>query len=261
MAKELPYFKFEPNEWINGNIQMASPIEKAYFIELCCLYWSRLGDVPVELAIRKSCEGNATAFNSLKDLSIFRVAENRIEINFLDVQMAEFFSVSKQNSENAKIRWAEIKRLKELTDATAMRPHSDRNANRIEENRREERKKELLSVFWNLYGKKEGLKKVTDKWMKLPIETMEIIIQRVPAYIQSTPDLKFRKQPLTYLNGEHWNDEVLNASIGANGEVKKKYRVSTMGNHTFHHWTDQEHRDWIAAHNQTNFHNVKCLEE
>jgi uncharacterized LabA/DUF88 family protein len=34
MAKELPYFKFEPNQWENGNIQICSHEEKGVFIDL-----------------------------------------------------------------------------------------------------------------------------------------------------------------------------------------------------------------------------------
>ncbi len=33
MAKELPYFKFEPNAWENGNIQMLSREDKGLFID------------------------------------------------------------------------------------------------------------------------------------------------------------------------------------------------------------------------------------
>ena len=32
MAKELPYFKFEPNQWENGNIQMLSREDKVYLL-------------------------------------------------------------------------------------------------------------------------------------------------------------------------------------------------------------------------------------
>ena len=52
MAKELPYFKFEPNAWENGNIQMLSREDKGLFMDLCAIYWSRLGDVPIKLAIQ-----------------------------------------------------------------------------------------------------------------------------------------------------------------------------------------------------------------
>jgi hypothetical protein len=147
MAKELPYFKFEPNEWINGNIQMASPLEKAYFIELCCLYWSRLGDLPIEFALRKGCEGNANALESLKNLGVFDTDSGRLTIKFLDIQMAEFFAKSEKNSQIAKGRWAEIKRLKDLADANALQTQSEGSTNRIEENRIEENKENIYPVF------------------------------------------------------------------------------------------------------------------
>ena len=37
MAKELPYFKFEPNAWENGNIQMLSREDKGLFIDICSI--------------------------------------------------------------------------------------------------------------------------------------------------------------------------------------------------------------------------------
>jgi uncharacterized protein YdaU (DUF1376 family) len=97
------------------------------------------------------------------------------------------------------------------------------NDNELDNNKEKEVivKKEKFEIFWNLYCYKTGRKHVEAKWMKLPIETMELIIQRVPAYVKSTPDVKYRKQPLTYLNGEHWNDEVskTNEQISADGKI------------------------------------------
>lgn len=63
--------------------------------------------------------------------------------------------------------------------------------------------------FWNLYNKKVGKKKVEAKWHKLNKETRELILQKLPAYISSTPDPQYRKNPLTYLNNESWNDEII----------------------------------------------------
>ena len=83
MAKELPYFKFEPNQWENGNIQMLSREDKGLFIDLCSMYWSRLGDVPFKLVIQKLCGGNAVALNSLCDEKIIEVIEGNIYIKFL----------------------------------------------------------------------------------------------------------------------------------------------------------------------------------
>ena len=60
-----------------------------------------------------------------------------------------------------------------------------------------------------MYGKKEGLKKVKEKFIKLDEATIERIIIAVPKYLQSkTVKDGFKKNPLTWLNGEHWNDDI-----------------------------------------------------
>lgn len=65
----------------------------------------------------------------------------------------------------------------------------------------------LFERFWNMYDKKEGRSKCESKFKKLKPEQIEKIFEILPTYIARTPDSKYRKNPLTYLNGEHWNDE------------------------------------------------------
>jgi len=43
MAKELPYFKFEPAEYIAGDIQDCSFEAQGVFINICALYWIKQG--------------------------------------------------------------------------------------------------------------------------------------------------------------------------------------------------------------------------
>lgn len=102
MAKELPYFKFEPSEWTHGNIQMCSNDAKVSFIELCCLYWNRLGDCSVQLAIAISCNRNESLFNELVDCKIVKIKGSSVFINFLDVQLNEFNLVKKARAESGK---------------------------------------------------------------------------------------------------------------------------------------------------------------
>jgi len=130
MAKELPYFKFEPNQWENGNIQMLSREDKGLFIDLCSMYWSRLGDVPLKLAIQKLCAGNATALNSLCDEKIIEVLDSNIFIKFLSEQLNEFEDTSKQNSKNAKEGWEKRRKLKDECErnATASNPQCENDA-------------------------------------------------------------------------------------------------------------------------------------
>lgn len=119
MAKELPYFKFEPNQWENGNIQICSREEKGLFMDLCAMYWSRLGDVPFKLAIQKLCDGNATAFDSLCKEGIISIVENNICIDFLNEQLQEFEDISQINSKNAKEGWVKRRKNKQLSERNA----------------------------------------------------------------------------------------------------------------------------------------------
>lgn len=60
--------------------------------------------------------------------------------------------------------------------------------------------------FWNIYNKKTDSKKCKDKFMKLHRKEVEKILEVVQEYVNSTPDVQFRKNPLTWLNGKCWND-------------------------------------------------------
>lgn len=153
MAKELPYFKFEPNQWENGNIQMLSREDKGLFMDLCSMYWSRLGDVPLKLAVQKLCAGNATALNPLCDEKIIEVLEGNIFIKFLSEQLNEFEDTSKQNSKNAKEGWEKRRKQKEESErnATALNPQCEnyaiREDERIEDEIKEDEKKEKTKRF------------------------------------------------------------------------------------------------------------------
>lgn len=63
--------------------------------------------------------------------------------------------------------------------------------------------------WWQMYGKKRGKKKAKQKWDKLTVEQQTACLIATPAYVASTPDRTYRKDPLTYLNGECWNDEII----------------------------------------------------
>jgi hypothetical protein len=166
MAKELPYFKFEPNQWENGNIQMLSREDKGLFMDLCSMYWSRLGDVPYKLALQKLCAGNATALNPLCDEKIIEVIDGNIFIKFLSEQLNEFEDTSKQNSKNAKDGWIKRRKLKEESErnATALKSQCEIDAIREEKikedkiiiNNIEERKLKFASTlesYLSIYGK------------------------------------------------------------------------------------------------------------
>jgi hypothetical protein len=48
-----------------------------------------------------------------------------------------------------------------------------------------------------------------NKWKKMTGAEHFDCIAATPAYVESTPDKAYRKDPLTYLNGKCWNDEII----------------------------------------------------
>lgn len=121
MAKELPYFKFEPNQWETGLIQSCSVESKGLFIDLCSLYWSRLGELPYAFALQKICNGNSDAFDELIKWDIFTIKDDQIYIEFLDEQLESFQDTSKKRAIAANKRWSDANALQMQSKSNAIR--------------------------------------------------------------------------------------------------------------------------------------------
>lgn len=68
-------------------------------------------------------------------------------------------------------------------------------------------REEDFKKFWEMYNKKAGTKDARTKFLKLSDKEVEQIFKTLPYYLKSTPDLKFRKLPTSYLNQRTWEDE------------------------------------------------------
>jgi hypothetical protein len=220
MAKELPYFKFEPDQWENGTIQMCSKAQKGLFIDLCSVYWSRLGELPYALALQKHCNGDASELQALIDNDIIGLVNNQIIIEFLDEQLDEFQKTSDKRRDAANKRWNK--------DANALQLQSKSNAIREEKRREEKRINIEFDLFWDLYEKKVNRVKSEKKWLSLKDKEREAIIDFIPRYKKNQPDPQFRKDPMTFLNNRSWEDEIIGESkkeVGANFNDKALYQT------------------------------------
>lgn len=63
--------------------------------------------------------------------------------------------------------------------------------------------------FWGIYDKPTEKQNCKLKWGKLKKSDKELIFEKLPAYVEATPDRQFRKNPLTYLTRKAWLDEHL----------------------------------------------------
>ena len=65
-----------------------------------------------------------------------------------------------------------------------------------------------FTTFWDLYDKKVDKHKCLLKWRRITAKEKELIFINVPLYIKSLSELRYQKNPLTYLNGRCWEDVV-----------------------------------------------------
>ena len=68
-----------------------------------------------------------------------------------------------------------------------------------------------FELFWEAYGKKIDRSKCERKFNNLSKAERAAILAHVPEYVASTPNVQYRKNPFTYLNGKCWLDEHLPA--------------------------------------------------
>ena len=73
--------------------------------------------------------------------------------------------------------------------------------------------------FWDAYGKKVDRVKCEKAWNKLSKDEIEKINTTVELYVKSKSDIQFRKNPLSYLNGKCFNDELPGYTNNQNNNI------------------------------------------
>ena len=91
-------------------------------------------------------------------------------------------------------------------------------------------KNDAFSEFWNIYNKKQDKISCESKFLKLPKKDIENILLVVKDYVISTPDVKYRKNPLTWLNRKCWEDDIVleNKPAGLTFEQIKEEQRKNM---------------------------------
>lgn len=98
--------------------------------------------------------------------------------------------------------------------------------------------------FWKAYAKNIGKPKCRRKWEKIKQAAREKIMQHLALYVRSTPDVKYRKNPLTYLNGEAWNDEIIQPTpTNGNKSNQQRRLASLVEGHANRYGTDSSNRE------------------
>lgn len=221
---KLQWFKFTPTDWIMGKIQRCPEITQARFMRLICLYWNKecvLSFEDAEIEIDKE------HLDILISKKIIKIEDNYLVIEFLNEQLENISETSEKRRKAVLERWAKAKQndtsvSENNTSVLQNDTEKRREEEEIEKKRLEKEKKESdFIIFWDKYNKKLNLKDSKKKFLSLKQEQIDKIIEVVDNYVLSTPDIKYRKHPTTWLNGECWNDEInINLMQNKNGTTK-----------------------------------------
>lgn len=249
MAKELPYFKFEPAEYLTKDISFCSLSAQGLFINICSYYWQRGCELTKQQLLKRL--NHEKELNELIEEGTIDVIGNDIKIKFLDIQLLELEARSVVNKVNGSKGGRPKKEVVETIIKTETKPNNNPTVNqnetetkgiRIEENRTEDKsksKKRLsdFELFWELYDRKVDKPSAKNKFLELKDSDVVKIFEVVEKYVKSTPELKYRKHPARWLKGECWNDHINDS------EIKPKLFRCTyqnfLGNITVDHTEEQ----------------------
>lgn len=68
---------------------------------------------------------------------------------------------------------------------------------------------EDFELWWCSYDKKVGKEKAKKLWDKLSNKDKKACMEYTPAYVASTSEKRFRKNPETFIRNKSWNDEII----------------------------------------------------
>lgn len=107
MGKELPFFQFEPPQYLTGNIQFCSLESQGLFINICAIYWQRECHLTLN-QIKKKFD-RLDLISELIDNDVIKTNIDNIIIEFLDEQF-ESITNSKTRLSDAGKKGALIKK-------------------------------------------------------------------------------------------------------------------------------------------------------
>lgn len=137
MAKNFPYFKFLPSEWLTGNIAFESLEVQGLFINICALYWQRDGDLNVSELIRRYKKENLIEA-LIEGNYLVKNEENDISIAFLDEQLIAANHISKRNAENGKKGGRPKNQENKEDKATGLIPLNEKKQSKEKESKEKE---------------------------------------------------------------------------------------------------------------------------
>jgi hypothetical protein len=124
------------------------------------------------------------------------------------LNFSEKYQIKKEKNSKRIAEWRENQSVSE----NVTRYESVGNTPKLNKSKVKESKVNRIDdfeIFWEGYGKKIDRSKCEKIWNKLTDEEITKITMTFAKYVEANPDIQFRKNPSTYLNGKCFNDEII----------------------------------------------------
>lgn len=236
---KLPFMQFFPTDWIRDT-RMLSPMARGCWIDAICTMW----DSPERGVCHADVTGMSRMWGCTED-ETFAVLEEFKRYNTCEVEivgtgchaavtlMSRRIVRDENEREQARIRKNKQRAREAESGVTEKsRAHHGDVTPYISEVIYQKSEKKICTpkvknvnisfpAFWDAYGKKIDPGKCEKKWNSLTDEERTAIMAHIPAYVKSTPVIKYRRNPMTYLNSRHWESPVIPDGLPEKTYVKQ----------------------------------------
>lgn len=205
MSKD-PAFLLYPGDYITGTMGMTLE-EKGAYMELLMMQFSR-GHMTAHMIAQVI----GHLWDKIKDK--FIQDENGLWFNKRleeEIIKRKKYTQSRRNNLSGVNQYTTKDRNKK-GQMTSHMENEDEDENE-DEKEGDERGKLPFESYWNLYDKKVDRKAAEPKWDQLTLNEQQDIMTFLPAYITSTPEKQFRKDPATFLNRRAWENELIKTAV------------------------------------------------
>ena len=205
--------KISVTYWADSFVGELTPEQKYFYLYLmtndkttqCGIY---------ETSVRKICFDTGYNSETVNKLLDFFQEKNKIRFSKETNEIALLNWVKFNDSNSPKDMACVEKELKQVKNRVLIQylysMDTESQKEEEEEEEEEEYKSDEFEIFWNAYNKKVDRSKTEKAWTKLKKQEVKKILESVDQYVKANPDLQYRKNPLTYLNGKCFNDEIQN---------------------------------------------------
>lgn len=241
----MHYYTFHPKDYMSktGFLEPLEDLAYRRMLDYCYLNEKPLpadiDEIALLVSMRSHCDSIAVVLRYFFELTEDGYINDRVE-----KEIEAYQEKSEKARVSARARWDKRKPKKAPKtndsnsscerNANASETHDGRNANHkpltnnqepvTNTNGDDEKALNIpFEVFWKTYAKSVAKDKCKAKWESFSNKVREQIMEHLPAYVASTPTKKFRKDPMTYLNGKGWLDDIIVNEPGINQQAKPSY--------------------------------------